>query len=62
VPPPPITEENPYYRAIMEDPRYQTADGPKGNEFPKVEYLKKTIERTLPYWDKVIVPQIKASV
>jgi len=57
VPPPPMTEENPYYKTIMEDPRY--AEGPKGDEFPKFESLKLTIARTLPYWNDVIVPQIK---
>jgi len=58
VPPPPMTEENPYYKGIVEDPRY--SDGPKGDEFPKFESLKLTIARTLPYWNDVIVPQIKA--
>jgi len=58
VPPPPMTEENPYYKVIMDDPRYK--DGPTGDEFPKFESLKLTIARTLPYWNDVIVPQIKA--
>ncbi len=35
-------------------------DGPKLEEFPMFESLKLTIERTLPYWNDVIVPQIKA--
>ncbi len=35
-------------------------DGPKGDEFPMFESLKLTIERTLPYWNDNIVPQIKA--
>lgn len=58
VPPPPITPENPYYKTIMEDPRYK--DEPKKDEFPLFESLKLTIERTLPYWNNTIVPQIKA--
>merc|ERR1712212_460218 len=33
---------------------------PSKEEFPKNESLKLTIERTLPYWNNVIVPQIKA--
>jgi len=57
IPPPPMTEENAYYKVITEDPRY--ANGPKGDEFPKFESLKLTIERTLPYWNDVIVPQLK---
>ncbi len=55
-----MTEENEYYKIIVEDPRY--AEGPKGDEFPKFESLKLTIARTLPYWDDVIVPQIKVHV
>ena len=35
-------------------------DGPLGDEFPKAESLKLTIERSLPYWNDVIVPEIKA--
>ena len=33
-------------------------DGPKLEEFPMCESLKLTIERTLPYWNDVIVPQV----
>jgi len=57
VPPPPMTPENPYYKGIVDDPRYK--DGPKPEEFPQYESLKLTIQRTLPYWNEVIVPQIK---
>ncbi len=35
-------------------------DGPSKEEFPMFESLKLTIERTLPYWNDTIVPQIKA--
>ena len=37
---------------------YRYKDGPKGDEFPMFESLKLTIERTLPYWNDVIVPQV----
>ena len=37
--------------------RYAT--GPSAEEFPTCESLKLTIERTLPYWNDVIVPQLK---
>lgn len=57
VPPPPMEEDHPYHKQIVNDPRYK--DGPSPNEFPKFESLKMTIERTLPYWNDVIVPQIK---
>jgi len=58
VPPPPMTDENPYYNTIRNDPRYK--DGPSDEEFPTCESLKLTIARTLPYWNDVIVPQMKA--
>lgn len=52
-----MEKDHPYYDQIVKDRRY--ADGPSGNEFPMFESLKLTIERTLPYWNDVIVPQIK---
>ena len=48
---------HPYYDNIVKDPRYQ--EEPKPEEFPMFESLKLTIERTLPYWNDVIVPQMK---
>jgi len=48
---------HPYYENIVKDPRY--AEGPKPEEFPQFESLKLTIERTLPYWNDVIIPQMK---
>ncbi|GBP17632.1 Phosphoglycerate mutase 1 [Eumeta japonica] len=58
VPPPPMEKDHPYYDTIVNDARY--ANDPKKEEFPMFESLKLTIERTLPYWNDVIVPQIKA--
>lgn len=58
VPPPAIEKTNPYYDIIINDKRY--ADGPKKEEFPMFESLKLTIQRTLPFWNGTIVPQIKA--
>jgi len=58
VPPPPMEEGHPFFENITKDPRYK--DEPSKEEFPKNESLKLTIERTLPYWNNVIVPQIKA--
>lgn len=57
VPPPAMKEDHPYYGEIVNDPRY--AKGPTKGEFPLGESLKLTIERTMPYWDSAIVPQIK---
>eukprot|EP00092_Neocalanus_flemingeri_P003696 GFUD01003972.1.p1 GENE.GFUD01003972.1~~GFUD01003972.1.p1 ORF type:complete len:615 (-),score=155.92 GFUD01003972.1:353-2197(-) len=58
IPPPPMEGGHPYHEKITKDPRY--ANEPSQEEFPKFESLKLTIERTLPYWDNVIVPQIKS--
>ena len=41
---------------IWSIPRYK--DGPSRDEFPMFESLKLTIDRTLPYWNDVIVPQV----
>jgi len=57
VPPPPMDSDHPYYNTIRKDERYQ--DGPTDDEFPTGESLKLTIERTLPYWNEVIVPEMR---
>lgn len=58
VPPPPMEKDHPYYETIFNDPIY--CDGPPKSEFPMFESLELTIKRTLPYWNDVIVPEIKA--
>ena len=58
IPPPAMDKDHEYYDNIVNDARY--ADGPAKDEFPMFESLKLTIDRTLPYWNDVIVPQIKA--
>ena len=57
IPPPAMETDHAYYDTIVKDPRY--SDGPSADEFPMFESLKLTIERTLPYWNDTIVPQIK---
>ncbi|KAG5873590.1 hypothetical protein JTB14_032891 [Gonioctena quinquepunctata] len=57
-PPPPMEPDHSYYDNIVKDLRY--AEGPAPDQFPKFESLKLTIERTLPFWNETIVPQIKA--
>ncbi|KAH8361844.1 phosphoglycerate mutase 2 [Drosophila serrata] len=57
IPPPAMNEDHEYHACIVKDPRYKGFLEPA--EFPKSESLKLTIERTLPYWNEVIVPQIK---
>ncbi|CAB3380378.1 Hypothetical predicted protein [Cloeon dipterum] len=56
-PPPPMEADHAYFDTIVNDPRY--ANGPSKDEFPKFESLKLTIARTLPYWNDVIIPQLK---
>jgi len=58
IPPPPMESDHPYYETIVKDARY--AEGPAPDQFPKFESLKLTIERTLPFWNDTIVPEIKA--
>lgn len=56
-PPPPMDKEHAYYDQIVNDCRYK--DEPSKDEFPMFESLKLTIQRTLPYWNDVIIPQLK---
>lgn len=56
-PPPAMEKDHQYYNTIVNDPRY--AGDPKPEEFPMFESLKLTIARTLPYWNDVIIPQLK---
>lgn len=58
VPPPPIQPNNPFYKGIVNDPKY--AVEPKPENIPTSESLKMTIERILPFWNESIVPQIKS--
>lgn len=58
VPPPAMEPDHAYYDAIVKDARY--SGDPKPGEFPMFESLKLTIERTLPYWNNTIIPQMKA--
>lgn len=58
IPPPAMETDHPYYKNIVCDPRY--AEGPVPEEFPMFESLKLTIERTLPYWNDVIIPKVRA--
>ncbi|NCV44422.1 MAG: phosphoglyceromutase [Actinobacteria bacterium] len=54
VPPPAISDEDPYSQA--QDARYSDL----GNEMPKSECLKDVVARMLPYWESAIVPDLKA--
>lgn len=52
-----MEKDHKYYDIIVNDARYK--DGPQKDQFPMFESLKLTIERTLPYWNDVIIPQLK---
>lgn len=52
IPPPPLEAGSPY--DLSADPRYA------GISIPNAESLKDTIDRVLPYWEKAIVPELKA--
>jgi 2,3-bisphosphoglycerate-dependent phosphoglycerate mutase len=54
VPPPAISDEDPYSQA--QDARYSEL----GNEMPKSECLKDVVARMLPYWESAIVPDLRA--
>ena len=54
VPPPAISDDDPYSQA--QDPRYSDL----GNEMPKSECLKDVVNRMLPYWESAIAPDLKA--
>ncbi len=54
VPPPPISEDDPYSQAG--DLRYSDL----GKEMPKSECLKDVVNRMLPYWESAIVPDLRA--
>ena len=54
VPPPPISDDDPYSQAA--DLRYTDL----GNKMPKSECLKDVVNRMLPYWESAIVPDLLA--
>ncbi|XP_043944409.1 bisphosphoglycerate mutase [Protopterus annectens] len=58
VTPPPISEAHPYYHEIYTDRRYNTCDIPK-DKLPKTESLKDVVDRLLPYWNSMIVPELR---
>ncbi|MHB1318028.1 MAG: 2,3-diphosphoglycerate-dependent phosphoglycerate mutase [Anaerolineae bacterium] len=55
IPAPPIDDDSPYSQA--HDRRYATLSR---DEMPRTEALKQTVERMLPYWHKVIAPDVRA--
>jgi 2,3-bisphosphoglycerate-dependent phosphoglycerate mutase len=53
-PPPPLSPDNPYTTA--HDPRYRDLDPA---ELPLTECLADVVTRVLPYWESVIVPDLR---
>ncbi|WP_232678232.1 phosphoglyceromutase [Nocardioides sp. R-C-SC26] len=54
VPPPPLSDDDPYSQAGL--PQY---DG-LGDDLPRTECLKDVIARLLPYWESAIIPDLQA--
>jgi len=57
-PPPRMEKGHPYYDSIVKDKIYDNEL--KEEDFPAAESLELTIQRTLPYWNDVIIPALKA--
>ncbi|MHA1561274.1 MAG: 2,3-diphosphoglycerate-dependent phosphoglycerate mutase [Promethearchaeota archaeon] len=55
IPPPPLEKSDERYPGI--DPKYKDL---KPEDIPATECLKDTIERVMPYWNREIIPAIKA--
>jgi len=54
-PPPTMEEGHEYFQTIQKNPLYADVE-----QVPAAESLELTIQRTLPYWNDVIVPEIKS--
>lgn len=54
VAPPPVDEKSPHWPG--NDPKYKNVDK---KLIPKTECLKDTVQRVIPYWNEVIVPELK---
>jgi len=57
-PPPVMEKDHAFYDSIVKDEIY--AGELSESEFPSCESLELTIKRTLPFWNDVIVPALKA--
>jgi 2,3-bisphosphoglycerate-dependent phosphoglycerate mutase len=53
--PPKITKKNSTYQAIYSNPAY------RGIKIPLTESLADVVKRVLPFWQKTIVPELKAN-
>jgi 2,3-bisphosphoglycerate-dependent phosphoglycerate mutase len=55
-PPPPLAPDNPY--DVAGDPRYRALDPA---DIPRTECLKDVVQRVVPYWESVIVPDLRGA-
>ena len=55
-PPPPLLPANPY--DVAGDPRYRDLDP---GDIPRTECLKDVVRRVVPYWESVIVPDLRGA-
>lgn len=57
VPPPPIDADNPYYSAILNNPKFRHINE---KDFPLTETLETTMQRVVPEWTDTIIPEVRA--
>ncbi len=55
-PPPPLAPDNPY--DVSGDPRYRGLDAA---DLPRTECLADVVRRVVPYWESVIVPDLRGA-
>jgi 2,3-bisphosphoglycerate-dependent phosphoglycerate mutase len=55
-PPPPLAPDNPY--DVAGDPRYRDLDPA---DIPRTECLKDVVQRVVPYWESVVVPDLRGA-
>jgi 2,3-bisphosphoglycerate-dependent phosphoglycerate mutase len=55
-PPPPLSPDNPY--DVAADPRYRGLDPA---DLPRTECLADVVRRVVPYWDSVVVPDLRGA-
>lgn len=48
-----------HYRAIWHNPKIMAQAYTSDEKFPSTESLKETMERVIPYWNNVIVPNVE---
>ena len=56
VPPPPLATDNPF--DVAGDPRYRGVDP---SDLPRTECLADVVRRVVPYWESVVVPDLRGA-